>query len=225
MRCAFSLLLAILLTGATFVPVRIVPAEPQLGTPFLLILELPSEDAELSGISSLSPFELLEPPMRNGRELRLVLLPMRPGEHIVPSFSFSDGPSRQLSSPPLTVLVSEGITADAQIAPLKGLSEGEGSNTAPIVILLAVVCVVAAILLSLYRRRRGDVPPPLESLHGETLLNALSQLIPSPEERNERWQLFAEELHHRRFAPLLLNRDDEMRLLSEYLKLAKEVAS
>jgi hypothetical protein len=90
-----------LLTAAAPLPVRLVPDPPVLGVPLLLTVELPA-GAELAGLPPLTPFELLEPPRREGSALRLLLMPMRPGQR------------RAVRPPRLEELAGEQLLAELQ---------------------------------------------------------------------------------------------------------------
>lgn len=95
------------------------PPSPLLGKPLSIIITLDDEETFLAGLPDLGPFEPLAPPLHRGREIRLVVLPMRPGICEIPPFPFQVGTARQIESAPLSLTVLEGIALDASVAPLK----------------------------------------------------------------------------------------------------------
>ena len=95
------------------------PSAPILGKPLSIIITLEDEDTFLAGLPDLGPFEPLAPPLHSGREIRLVVLPMRPGSREIPPFPLQVGTARQIETAALRVTVLEGIAQNAGIAPLK----------------------------------------------------------------------------------------------------------
>jgi len=217
-RPLLAVLCWLLLCAAAPVPLRLAPAEPLLGVPLLLTVTLPDADTELAGLPPLDPFELLEPPQRAGRELRLLLLPMRPGRQRLPALPLHQGPSRQLSTEALMVTVGDGLAPEAEPASLKRLERRRQWSPAWPAALVAAV--LAAGFGLRWRRRLPDQPaPPLESLVGERLLAELRQrleLLPDQPRR-----LLAERLARLRFAPRPPSEQEIAELLSDYLAAAE----
>jgi len=213
-RPLLALLCWLLLCAAAPVPLRLTPAEPLLGVPLLLTVTLPDADTELAGLPPLDPFELLEPPQRTGRELRLLLLPMRPGKQLLPALPLHQGPSRQLSTAALQVTVGDGLPPEAEPAPLKQLERRR--NWPPPWLAALLATTLAAGLGLLWRRRHRTRPaPPLESLAGEHLLAELRQrleLLPAEPRR-----LLEERLMRLRFAPRPPSEQEIAELLADYL--------
>lgn len=217
------LLLLPLLCAAAPLPVRISPPEPVLGIPLLVTITLPDPEAELAGLPALGPFELLEPPRREGEELHLVLLPLRPGRHLLPSLTIRVGPGRHLTAGPVPVAVAEGVPPDAEPAPLRNLP----APPAPFSVLPGLGPAAGGLLLVglwYLRRRRGrrnrPSSVPLEEMPVEELLAELTRRTArrmKPEEAG--WRELAEGLERWRFGPLTPTAEEARRLLCAYRAL------
>jgi len=221
MKRLLVLLFLPLLCAAVPVPVRLVPAEPLLGVPLLLTWTLPDADTALAGLPPLAPFELLEPPQRSGRELRLLLLPMRPGKQRIPSIPLHHGPSRQLSTEAFTVVVGDGLPQGAAAAPLKTLDRHRPGQIRWLAGLAAATLLLGIGLGLTCRRLRKAGPPPLDALRGEALLAELQrrlELLPADPRRR-----LAERLARLRFAPAQASEQDMLELLADY-RAAMEAA-
>lgn len=222
-RLFFILPVAGLLIAAAPVPVLTTPSENTLGVPLTVTVELPDEKAELAGLPSLSPFELLAPPRKVGNQLRMVLLPMRAGRHAIPSLPLHYGPSRQLATAPLVVTVSEGIPPDSQPAPLKRLPRTGNEQTAKLAALLFPFLLAPALLYLRHRRREKKEISPLEHGGEEALLAALSREL----ERlhihgDKRWETLRRRLERLRFAPGERPEEKILEFLADFRKLAEK---
>lgn len=220
-RLLFSLFAGTLLTAAAPVPVRLTPAQAVLGTPLLLTLELPDAETTLAGLPPLAPFELLAPPRREGNELRLVLLPMRPGRHTLPSFPLHRGRSRQISTAPLTMEVAEGLPDDLEPAPLKELpASAKALPLWPGVPLAAAICVLALFLHRKGRTVNCPPPPVLDELDGEALLAELQRRLEGLRKDGDgRLDGLAQRLERLRFAPGDDTEDAARQLLTDFRAL------
>lgn len=222
-RLFAAVLLWGLLVATAPLPVHLTPARPLLGVPLLLTIQLPDAATELAGLPSLTPFELLEPPQRQGRQLRLLLLPMRPGTQHIPSIPLLQGTSQQLATAGMTVTVDEGLPLAAEAAPLKPLATGGTSPATWLAPLL--LAAIAAAFLFVHRQRHpaGEAPPPLESLHGEVLLAELRRrLLAEPGLDSGRRQQLAEDIDRLRFAPVPPDETSVRQRLADYLALTRE---
>lgn len=221
-RLPLALLLWSLLSAAGPAPVRLTPEQPQLGVPLLLTIELPDAATELAGLPALTPFELLEPPQRREGELRLLLLPMRPGVQQIPSLPLRQGETRQLATAALTLTVDEGIPATATPAPLKSLAtESPAVGFWPFALLPAALA--AAWLGGVRRRRRiKQATPPLDDLTEERLLAELHRRLTLatalPEPLRQQLKTRLEKL---RFAPGPPDKAEISRLLADVLALTE----
>lgn len=207
------------LAAATPLPVRIEPASPTLGVPMALTVELPDAAVRLSGLPSLAPFELLAPPRQEGRQLRLLLLPMRPGAQTIPALPLERN-GEHLATAPLPVSVAEGVPADAKPAPLKGLPNAVRPLSAwwlaPLLLPLALLAHL------LWRRRSPQGPPPLESLAGDALLDELHRRLNVAEcAHDERLRELRLRLEQLRFAPGPPAEAQVRQLLADYLARAE----
>lgn len=217
-RSLVALFLWPLLCAAAPLPVRLTPTEPLLGVPLLLTVALPDTETELAGLPPLAPFELLEPPQRSGGELRLLLLPMRPGMQHLPPFPLHQGPSRQLSTEALVITVGDGL-AEEEAAALKTLDPPPSGPHRWLAGLLAAAFLLGLGLLP-FRRHRARQSPPLETLSGEALLAELQRrLARLPAE--PRRQLAAR-LERLRFAPTPPSPQCIEELLADYRAAAEE---
>lgn len=198
-RAVLLLLAWLLLSAAAPVPVRLTPERPVLGMPLLLTAELP-EGCELAGLPPLAPFELLVPPRTENGTLRLLLLPMRPGDTRIPSLPLRQA-GRQLSTEEVPLTVADGIAADARPAPLKALPGATSAPSRWMAAAFTLLAVTAGGVWWLYRRR-APRPPRLEELSGEELLAELQRRLATlsqlPVERRE---VLASRLERLRFAP------------------------
>lgn len=221
----FLLLSAGVLTGAGPGPPRIAPSTPTLGVPILLTLDLPDAETQLAGLPSLAPFELLTPPQKEGTQLHLVLLPLRPGRHTIPAIPLHQGRSGQISSASRTIDVAEGVPADARPAPLKELpSTGRVPVAWLVALILAPLLFPALVLRSKARRSGRPRPAPaLTELSGEALLAELQRQLEIREgEDDERWKPLTRRLERLRFAPGERPEESIRELLADFLKMAED---
>lgn len=214
-------LLGALLIAAAPVPVHLTPDPPRLGVPLLLTVELPDASTELAGLPPLAPFELLEPPRREGRQLRLLLLPMRPGEQTIPSLPLRQEATGQLATAGLTVTVAEAVPADAAPAPLKPLPGGGRTFTPWLAALL--LPLLAALLLWRRHSHAKPSPPRLAELTGEALLTELQRRLTAAVGIPAAQQLeLAQRLERLRFAPVAADEESVRRLLADFLAATGE---
>jgi hypothetical protein len=198
--------------------VHLDPPTPILGKPLSIIITLEDEETVLAGLPDLSPFEPLAPPLHRGQEIRLVVLPMRPGEREIPPFPLQVGTARQIETAALRVTVLEGIAKDAAIAPLKRrpfplVGSGPGSWILVAVIVLLLLGTSAALFWRWWWQRPNFFKLS-QSVQLAQLAARAGQLQPSP----ARSRLRAE-IDERRFAPLVSTADDISRLHSQLLSL------
>lgn len=204
--------------AATTPRIRIEPAAPILGKPLTIVIPLAADDVALTGLPDLGPFEPLAPPIRGERDIRLVVLPMRPGERELPPFPLQVGNSRQIETDPLKVTVLEGVAADARPAPYKGRplpligTDRRGLFTA-LGLLLAGALLLGR-LWRLYRDRLEHLPPALQL---ERLQSRLEPLPPTA----GRDELLATILLFR-FGPITLTQDELRTLRQSVLRLIRE---
>lgn len=199
---AAAALLALLTATASLAsPVlRLDPPAPILGKPLSIIITLDDEETFLAGLPDLGPFEPLAPPLQSGREIRLVVLPMRPGNLEIPPFPLQVGTARQIETAPFPVAVLEGIALDAGIAPLKRrpfpiVGSGPGLWIGLAALLLLIIGTGVTLFLRWWRRPDFFKLPRATQL--AQLKTRASQLRPTP----GRTDLLREiEVH--RFAPL-----------------------
>lgn len=214
-----------LLSGGAPVPLSLSPPAATLGVPLQATLDLPDDETQLAGLPPLGSFELLAPPRKEGKQLHLVLLPMRPGRHTLPAIPLHQGRSRQISTAPMAIEVAEGVPADARPAPLKGLSSTGRMPVAWLVTLFLAPILFLAFALrpkTAKSERRRPVPL-LAELSGEVLLTELQrQLEASGRKDDERWKPLARRLERLRFAPAERPEEAIRQLLADFLKMAEE---
>jgi hypothetical protein len=197
--------------------VHLDPPSPILGKPLSIIITLEDEETLLAGLPDLGSFEPLAPPLHRGQEIRLVVLPMRPGIREIPPFPLQVGTARQIETAALRVTVLEGIARDAAIAPLKRrpfplVGSGPGGWIAiGTVVLLLLVASIALFWRWWHRPNFFKLPLPLQLAQ----LEARARKLPvSP----PRTRLLAE-IEERRFAPLSSTAGDIVRLHQQLLSL------
>lgn len=197
--CLFVLCVA--LPAAAAPPqIRLDPAAPVFGRPVTIIIPLSDHETTLAGLPELGTFEPLAPPIRSDGEIRIVVLPMRPGEQEIPPFPLQVGRSRLIDTAPLVVTVLEGIAQNAAPAPFKRrpiplVGSGPGRW---VVILLAAI---GGSLLAIYLYRRWKTRQILEKLPTQAQLQLLrKRLLNTPPEPG-RDALLAE-IDVLRFAPV-----------------------
>lgn len=225
-KCVFWIfaLLCLPITIAVAAPVvRLDPPSPILGKPLSIIITLDDEETTLAGLPELGAFEPLAPPLHRGAEIRLVVLPMRPGLREIPPFPLQVGTARQIETAALRVTVLEGIAKDAVIAPLKrrpfplvGSGPGGWIVTGTLLLLLLLLLLLfgtAATLLWRWWKRPNffKLPFPVQLAQLEA---RAKKLHPSP----ERTALLVE-IKERRFAPLLSTTGDIYRLHNQFSSL------
>ena len=200
--------------------VHLDPPSPILGKPLSIIITLDDEETVLAGLPDLGPFEPLAPPLHSGQEIRLVVLPMRPGIREIPPFPLQVGTAQQIETPALRVTVLEGIAQDATVAPLKRrpfplVGSGPGGLIIIATIILLLFGTSAALFWRWWQRPNFfKIPLPLQLAQ----LDKRARKLPlSP----GRTQLLAE-IEERRFAPLFSSADDILRLRRQLLSLLAE---
>lgn len=199
--------------------VHLDPPSPILGKPLSIIITLEDEETFLSGLPDLGPFEPLAPPLHNGKEIRLVVLPMRPGSREIPPFPLQVGTARQIETAALHVTVLEGIARNADIAPLKGRPFPlVGSGPGIWIFIGAVTLLVLGITTTLLWRwwHRPDFFKFPLALQLSQLATRVGELPPS----TERTHLLTE-IEERRFAPLSSTAEDIHRLHNKLLSLVE----
>lgn len=201
--------------------VHLDPPSPILGKPLSIIITLEDEETTLAGLPDLGAFEPLAPPLHRGQEIRLVVLPMRPGIREIPPFPLQVGTARQIETAALRVTVLEGIAQNAAIAPLKRrpfplVGSGPGGWIVIGTVLLLLLGTSAALFWRWWQRPNFyKFPLPVQLAQLE--LRALQ--LPFSPKRN----LLLAEIKERRFAPLVNTADDILRLHSQLLSLVAEV--
>lgn len=215
--CAIALTFLPVAVAVAAPQIRLDPPSPILGKPLSIILALEDEETTLSGLPDLGPFEPLAPPLHSGREIRLVVLPMRPGIREIPPFPLQVGTARLIETAALHVTVLEGIAQNAAIAPLKRrpfplVGSGPGGW---IVVGTVVLLLLATTLLLFWRwwHRPNFFKLPLA-----VQLSQLDVRVRKFPPSAERTRLLAE-IETRRFAPLPSTTEDIYRLHSKLLSL------
>lgn len=193
------------------------PAAPVFGKPLSIIIPVADAETILAGLPDLGAFKPLAPPLQTGKEIRLVVLPMRPGEQEIPPFPLQVGTSRQIETAALRVSVLEGVAQDAAIAPYKRrpfLLVGSGPGSWIAIGTIAGLVLGAAVTLFWHWWRR----PRFEKLPRAAQLSWLrTRLLKLP--ASERRALLLAEIEERRFAPIPTHPHDIHRLHSELLSL------
>ena len=197
--------------------VQLDPPSPILGRPLSIIITLEDEETTLAGLPDLGTFEPLAPPLHRGTEIRLVVLPMRPGIREIPPFPLQVGTARQIETEAVRVTVLEGIAQDAAIAPLKRrpfplVGSGPGGWIAIGTVFLLLLGTGAALLWRWWHRPNFFKLPPAIQL---AQLKNIALQLPFSLERN----LLLVEIEERRFAPLASSSDDILRLRQQLLSL------
>ncbi|MBE0503928.1 MAG: hypothetical protein IBX46_07330 [Desulfuromonadales bacterium] len=223
-RATFRLLVNLLiltLLPATLVlaapVVHLDPATPILGNPLSIIITLDNEETGLAGLPDLGSFEPLAPPLHLGQEIRLVVLPMRPGAREIPPFPLQVGTARQIETAPLAVTVLEGIADDAAIAPFKRrpfplVGSGPGGWILAGALLLILFGAGIALLWRCWHRPDFfKLPQAVQLAH----LEARARHLPA----SAACTSLLDEIRKRRFAPLASNSDDIHRLHCQLLSL------
>jgi hypothetical protein len=214
---AFVLALLAVALGQAAPIVQLDPPSPILGRPLSIIITLDDEETTLAGLPDLGTFEPLAPPLHRGSEIRLVVLPMRPGIREIPPFPLQVGTARQIETAALRVTVLEGIAQDAAIAPLKRrpfplVGSGPGGWIAIGTVFLLLLGTGAALLWRWWHRPNFFRLPHAIQL---AQLEKIAHQLPFSLERN----LLLAEIEERRFAPLASTADDILRLRAQLLSL------
>lgn len=197
--------------------VHLDPATPILGKPLSIIINLDDEETGLAGLPDLGPFEPLAPPLHHGQEIRLVVLPMRPGVREIPPFPLQVGTARQIETLPLQVTVLEGIALDAAIAPFKRrpfplVGSGPGGWILAGALLLLLVGGGIAVFWRWWHRPDFFKLPQSVQL---ARLEARARQLPA----SAACTALLAEIRERRFAPLPSSTDDIHRLHRQLLSL------
>lgn len=197
--------------------VHLDPPSPILGKPLSIMITVEDEETLLAGLPDLGAFEPLAPPLQRGREIRLVVLPMRPGSREIPPFPLQVGTARQIETAALRVTVLEGIAQDAAIAPLKRrpfplVGSGPGVWIAIGTVFLLLLGTGAALFWRWWHRPNFFKLPLTIQL---SQLETIAQQLPFSPERN----LLLAEIEERRFSPLSSSADDIFRLRHQLLSL------
>jgi hypothetical protein len=198
--------------------VRLEPATPILGKPLSIIITLDDEETGLAGLPDLGSFEPLAPPLQHGSEIRLVVLPMRPGVRELPPFPLQVGTARQIETSPLAVTVLEGIAHDAAIAPFKRrpfplVGSGPGGwILAGALLLLLVGGGIALFWRWWHRPDFFKLPQDIQLAH----IEARARQLPVTAACTG----LLDEIRERRFAPLPSSTDDIQRLYRTLLSLS-----
>jgi hypothetical protein len=197
--------------------VHLDPPSPILGKPLSIIITLEDEETTLAGLPDLGPFEPLAPPLHRGREIRLVVLPMRAGSREIPPFPLQVGTARQIETAAVRVTVLEGIAQDAAIAPLKRrpfplVGSGPGGWIAIGTVVLLLLGTGAALFWRWWQRPNFFKLPMAVQL---AQLEARARKLPVSPERTR----LLTEIKERRFAPLASTTDDIYRLHYKLLLL------
>lgn len=214
---AFVLAVVPVALGLAAPVVHLDPPSPILGKPLSIIITLEDEETALAGLPDLGPFEPLAPPLHRGQEIRLVVLPMRPGIREIPPFPLQVGTARQIETAALRVTVLEGIAQDATIAPLKRrpfplVGSGPGGWIAIGTIFLLLLGTSAALFWRWWHRPNFFKLPLAVQL---AQLDARARKLPASPERTR----LLTEIKERRFAPLVSTTDDSYRLHYKLLSL------
>ena len=198
--------------------VHLDPATPILGKPLSIIITFDNEETGLAGLPDLGSFEPLAPPLHHGQEVRLVVLPMRPGSREIPPFPLQVGTARQIETAPLPVTVLEGIAHDAAIAPFKRrpfplVGSGPGGWILAGALLLTFFGTGIVLLWRWWHRPDFFKLPQAIQL---ARLEARARQLPA----SAACSSLLEEVRERRFAPLPSSTDDIQRLHRTLLSLA-----
>lgn len=213
--CVLALLPAALCLAAPVV--HLDPPSPILGKPLSIIITVEDEETTLAGLPDLGAFEPLAPPLQRGQEIRLVVLPMRPGIREIPPFPLQVGTARQIETAALRVTILEGIAQNAAVAPLKRrpfplVGSGPGVWIAIATVFLLLFGTGAALFWRWWQRPNFfKLPLPIQLAQLETI----AQQLPFSPERN----LLLAEIEERRFAPLSSSAEDIFRLRHQLLSL------
>ncbi|GEM_PF-5564495 len=197
--------------------VQLDPATPILGKPLSIIITLENEETGLAGLPDLNSFEPLAPPLHLGQEIRLVVLPLRPGVREIPPFPLQVGTARQIETEPLSVTVLEGVAQDASIAPFKRrpfplVGSGPGGWIVAGALLLLLFGGGFALLWRWWHRPDFYKLPQAIQL---VRLEARARQLPV----SAACSSLLEEIRERRFAPLPSSTDDIQRLHRTLLSL------
>ncbi len=195
----FILFAWLFLLGAAPPTVTVTPDPPRLGVPLSITFTLEDAEATLAGLPDLGSLALLIPPQREGRELRLLLMPMRSGEVTLPSLPLVRGSATQSATPLLTFKVMDDLAADATLAPIRRRTLPATAPSWPIVLGSGIGCLLLAGVLFWYWRRQNrsaSLPPTGDAL----LAYWQAQLIPLLATSSQAQELHSE-LERRRFAP------------------------
>ncbi len=197
--------------------VHLDPATPILGKPLSIIITLDDEETGLAGLPDLGSFEPLAPPLHHGSEIRLVVLPMRPGIRELPPFPLQVGTARQIETTPLPVTVLEGIAQDASIAPFKRrpfplVGSGPGGWILAGALLLLLFGGGIALFWRWWHRPDFFKLPQAIQL---ARLEARARQLPA----SAACTGLLEEIRERRFAPLPSSTEDIHRLYRQLLSL------
>lgn len=200
--------------------VRLDPPSPILGKPLTIIITLEDEETTLAGLPDLGPFEPLAPPLRSGQEIRLVVLPLRPGIREIPPFPLQVGTARQIETTALRVTVLEGIAQNAAIAPLKRrpfplVGSGPGGWILAGTIVLLLLGTAATLFWRWWHRPNFFKLPLAVQL---AQLDARARKLPYSAERNR----LLVEIKERRFAPRISTPEDIDRLHDKLLSMVAE---
>lgn len=193
------------------------PPSPILGKPLTIIISLDDDETVLSGLPDLGVFEPLAPPLRNGNEIRLVVLPMRAGVRELPPFPLQVGTARQIETAAMRVTILEGIAQNAAIAPLKRrpfplVGSGPGGWIIAGSILLLLIGAAGTFFWRWWHRPDFFKLPPAVQL---AQLNTRARKLQPTAERS----LLLDEIRERRFAPVATHADDIYRLHRKLLSL------
>ena len=216
--CLFVLMLLPVTLVLAAPVVHLDPTTPILGKPLSIIITLDNEETGLAGLPDLGPFEPLAPPLHHGQEIRLVVLPMRPGVREIPPFPLQVGTARQIETLPLQVTVLEGIALDAAIAPFKRrpfplVGSGTGGWILAGVLLLLFFGAIIALFWRWWHRPDFFKLPQSVQL---ARLEARARQLPA----SVACTGLLDEIRERRFAPLPSSTDDIHRLHHQLLSLA-----
>ncbi|PLX95896.1 MAG: hypothetical protein C0621_02965 [Desulfuromonas sp.] len=219
----FVFLFSASLALAAPLPPTLEPESPRFGEPLTLRLTLPPGDVNLAGLPDLGSFELLAPPRIDAGELRLLLLPMRPGVQTIPALSLQLGLGGALHTPPLTVTVITNDDGPLTPAPLKGWPDSESFAASPSVLFIAGSVALTLLTAGLIFRHRKS-SEPRRSEDGDALLAQraaqLAALAPTLEV-----QQLQEELGRIRFAPWPISNEERTALLAAIDSCCQKEAS
>lgn len=189
----------LLLLGAAPPTVAVHPDPPRLGAPLSITFTLADAETTLAGLPDLGSLALLLPPQRDGRELRLLLMPMRSGETTLPSLPLVRGSATQSATPLITFKVIDDLPADATLAPIRKRSTPAPMQSWPAFLSTGIggLLVVAGVLWMRRSRKFQQVPAPA----GDALLAVWQQqLAPHLATSITACELHAE-IEQLRFAP------------------------